>query len=284
LGNLSTPKTVQKLQKALHAKAKAEAGYRFYALYDKINREDILAHAFAQCRSNQGAPGADGQNFADIEAYGVERWLGELALALREESYQPDPRQPLRNPAAGAVPRPFHNGIHRTPYRGWREGPADEGKRRLRVSRRARMYRASGSAPGLPDLSFGAMGLARRRGIVWAFDATSQDRRRLRQIQNYLDQQQLAPFFEMSERYSLLYQRMVDMLEKLDPDELDRRSERRAAIDELPPGTLTSLWVDIDATVGGVSSTGTGIEDAVDFHIGAIDAWLDSLEARLTAA
>jgi hypothetical protein len=51
LGNLSTPKSVQKLQTALHAKAKAEAGYRFYALYDKISREDILAHAYAQCRS-----------------------------------------------------------------------------------------------------------------------------------------------------------------------------------------------------------------------------------------
>jgi hypothetical protein len=48
LGNLSTPKTVQKLQKALHAKAKAEAGYRLYALYDKISREDILAHAYAR--------------------------------------------------------------------------------------------------------------------------------------------------------------------------------------------------------------------------------------------
>ena len=89
MGNLSTPKTVQKLQKALHAKAKAEAGYRFYALYDKISREDILAHAYAQCRSNKGAPGVDGQDFADIEAYGVQRWLGELALALREENYRP---------------------------------------------------------------------------------------------------------------------------------------------------------------------------------------------------
>src|SRR5262249_43132187 len=58
IGNLSTPKSVQKLQTALHAKAKAEAGYRFYALYDKIGREDILAHAHAQCRSNKGAPGA----------------------------------------------------------------------------------------------------------------------------------------------------------------------------------------------------------------------------------
>ena len=83
MGNLSTPKSVQKLQTALHAKAKAEAGYRFYALYDKISREDILAHAYAQCRSNKGAPGVDGQDFADIEAYGVQRWLGELALALR---------------------------------------------------------------------------------------------------------------------------------------------------------------------------------------------------------
>ena len=75
---------------ALHAKAKAEAGYRFYALYDKISREDILAHAYAQCRSNKGAPGVDGQDFADIEAHGVERWLAELALALREETYRPD--------------------------------------------------------------------------------------------------------------------------------------------------------------------------------------------------
>ena len=84
MGNLSTPKSVQKLQTALLAKAKAEAGYRFYALYDKISREDVLAHAYAQCRSNKGAPGVDGQDFADIEAYGVQRWLGELALALRQ--------------------------------------------------------------------------------------------------------------------------------------------------------------------------------------------------------
>src|SRR6202162_2598551 len=86
LGNLATPKRVQKLQMALHAKAKAEAGYRFYALYDKLSREDILAHAYAQCRSNKGAPGIDGQDFADIEAYGVERWLAELALALTQRS------------------------------------------------------------------------------------------------------------------------------------------------------------------------------------------------------
>ena len=56
MGNLATPKSVQKLQTALHAKAKAEAGYRFYALYDKIRRDDILAHAYAQCRSNKSLP------------------------------------------------------------------------------------------------------------------------------------------------------------------------------------------------------------------------------------
>ena len=57
MGNLSTPDSVQKLQTALHAKAKAEPDYRFYALYDKISRDDILVHAYAQCRSNKGAPG-----------------------------------------------------------------------------------------------------------------------------------------------------------------------------------------------------------------------------------
>ena len=92
---------------ALHAKAKAEAGYRFYALYDKIYREDILAHAYAQCRSNKGAPGVDGQDFADIDAYGVERWLGELALALREETYRPEPIRRVFIPKANGKLRPL---------------------------------------------------------------------------------------------------------------------------------------------------------------------------------
>ena len=107
MGNLSTPKSVQKLRKALHAKAKAEAGYRFYALYDKISREDILAHAYAQCRSNKGAPGVDGQDFADIEAYGVQRWLGELALALRQETYRPNPIRRVFIPKANGKLRPL---------------------------------------------------------------------------------------------------------------------------------------------------------------------------------
>jgi RNA-directed DNA polymerase len=107
LGNLSTPKSVRDLQMALHAKAKAEAGYRFYALYDKISRDDILAHAYAKCRSNKGAPGVDGQDFADIEVYGVERWLAELALALREKTYRPEPIRRVHIPKANGKLRPL---------------------------------------------------------------------------------------------------------------------------------------------------------------------------------
>jgi uncharacterized protein len=101
-------------------------------------------------------------------------------------------------------------------------------------------------------------------------------------VQEYLDHQQLGPFFEMSERYGKLYQKMVDMLEKLDPEELDRRSDRRVAIDELPPGKLASMWMDIDASVadaGGVTSRGQEtIDQEIDRHIGRIEAWLISIE------
>jgi len=107
LGDLATPEGIQKLQRALHAKAKAEPGFRFYALYDKIYREDILAHAYAQCRANKGAPGVDGQTFEDVEAYGVERWLGELALALKEETYRPDAIRRVFIPKANGGRRPL---------------------------------------------------------------------------------------------------------------------------------------------------------------------------------
>lgn len=107
LGNLSTPESVQKLQVALHAKAKSSDGYRFYALYDKIHRQDVLAQAWAQCRANKGAPGVDRQDFADIEAYGVERWLAELALSLRKETYQPDPIRRVFIPKPNGKLRPL---------------------------------------------------------------------------------------------------------------------------------------------------------------------------------
>ena len=107
MGNLSTPYSVRKLRRALHVKAKAEPGYRFYALYDKLYREDILAHAYAQCRSNRGAPGVDGQDFAEVAAYGVEKWLGELAFALREETYRPDAIRRVYIPKANGKRRPL---------------------------------------------------------------------------------------------------------------------------------------------------------------------------------
>ena len=73
----------------------------------KISRDDILAHAYAQCRSNKGAPGIDGQDFADIEAYGVQRWLAELALALRQETYRPEPIRRVYIPKANGNLRPL---------------------------------------------------------------------------------------------------------------------------------------------------------------------------------
>ena len=73
----------------------------------KISRDDILAHAYAQCRSNKGAPGIDGQDFADIEAYGLERWLAELALALRQETYRPEPIRRVYIPKANGKLRPL---------------------------------------------------------------------------------------------------------------------------------------------------------------------------------
>jgi RNA-directed DNA polymerase len=74
--SLTPPPSVQKLQAALHAKAKGSPGYRFYALYDKVYRQDVLAFAYDCCKSNKGAAGVDEQTFEDIEAYGLGQWLG----------------------------------------------------------------------------------------------------------------------------------------------------------------------------------------------------------------
>jgi RNA-directed DNA polymerase len=90
LGNLATPLSVQKLQTALHTKAKGNPSFRFYALYDKLYRADVLQYAYACCKANQGASGVDGERFEDIEAYGLERWLGELAQDIKKETYAPE--------------------------------------------------------------------------------------------------------------------------------------------------------------------------------------------------
>lgn len=81
--------TVGKLQGVLRAKAKESPKYRFYALYDKVYRADILAWAYVRCLSNKGKAGVDGQTFKDIEEYGRERWLGELAQELKNKTYRP---------------------------------------------------------------------------------------------------------------------------------------------------------------------------------------------------
>src|SRR5271168_4063626 len=91
LGNLSTPDSVQKLQTALHAKAKAEPCYRFYALYDKISRADILAHAYAQCPPKKGPPGLDRQGFEGGEGEGGRALPGRLGPSVKEETYRPEP-------------------------------------------------------------------------------------------------------------------------------------------------------------------------------------------------
>ena len=89
--SLATPESVQKLQAALHAKAKESPGFRFYALYDKVYRKDVLAHAYACSKANGGAAGVDGQTFGEIESCGVERLLDELTQELRSRSYRPLP-------------------------------------------------------------------------------------------------------------------------------------------------------------------------------------------------
>src|ERR1700738_3827632 len=75
LGNLATPENIQKLQTALHAKARGDPGFRFYSLYDKVRRRDVLEYAYTCCRANQGAAGGDGGRVEDIGGGGVERWV-----------------------------------------------------------------------------------------------------------------------------------------------------------------------------------------------------------------
>jgi len=87
--SLLPPLSVGKLQGVLRAKAKGSPGYRFYALYDKVFRADVLAHAYDRSRLNHGAAGVDDQTFEDIEEYGRERWLGELAQELKNGTYKP---------------------------------------------------------------------------------------------------------------------------------------------------------------------------------------------------
>jgi RNA-directed DNA polymerase len=105
--SLIPPLKVQKLQETLHAKAKSAPNYRFYALYDKVWRRDVLAFAYGCCFANQGAAGVDGQSFDDIEAYGWERWVDELAEELRKQTYRPQAVRRVYLPKPDGKQRPL---------------------------------------------------------------------------------------------------------------------------------------------------------------------------------
>jgi len=105
--SLKTPEAIRRLQRKLYVKAKEEPGFRFYLLYDKVYREDILAHAYRLARFNRGAPGVDGMTFADIEAAGREKWLAGLQDELHGKAYRPDPVRRVLIPKPGGGERPL---------------------------------------------------------------------------------------------------------------------------------------------------------------------------------
>ena len=107
MSNLTTPASVQKLQTALHDKAKEAPDFRFHALYDKVYRKDVLAFAYDCCKANGGTAGVDGQTFEDIETYGRERWLDELAQELKSRTYQPLPVRRVYIPKPDGKQRPL---------------------------------------------------------------------------------------------------------------------------------------------------------------------------------
>lgn len=105
--SLATPEKIRRLQRKLYCKAKAEPAFRFYVLYDKVCREDILYHAYRLARSNAGAPGVDGQSFAAIEGSGVEAWLAGLQEELRAKTYRAMPVRRVLIPKPGGGTRPL---------------------------------------------------------------------------------------------------------------------------------------------------------------------------------
>jgi group II intron reverse transcriptase/maturase len=105
--SLQTPAKIRKLQKALHAKAKESPSYRFYLLYDKLYRPDILEYAYRLCQSKGGAAGVDGQDFEAISDYGSDRWPGELAEELRSKRYKPSAVRRVYIPKANGKQRPL---------------------------------------------------------------------------------------------------------------------------------------------------------------------------------
>jgi len=105
--SLETPDKVRELQIKLYRKAKSEPGFRFYQLYDKVYREDVLLRAWVQAKANQGAPGVDGESFEAIESKGVMEWLNGLRKELHDKTYQPQPVRRVMIPKPGGGERPL---------------------------------------------------------------------------------------------------------------------------------------------------------------------------------
>ena len=105
--SLTTPESIRRLQRKLYCKAKAEPEFRFYLLYDKIHREDMLWHAWRLARANGGAPGVDGVSFEVIEEGGLEEWLTGLRTELVERTYRPAPVRRVLIPKPGGGERPL---------------------------------------------------------------------------------------------------------------------------------------------------------------------------------
>src|SRR6476620_1536280 len=105
--SLTTPGKIRELQIKLYRKAKNEPGFRFYQLYDKVYREDILRHAYELARANHGAAGVDGQSFEDIESRGLEEWMHGLREELRSKTYKPQPVRRVMIPKPGGGERPL---------------------------------------------------------------------------------------------------------------------------------------------------------------------------------
>ena len=101
--SLKTPDQIRTLQKKLYLKAKTEPDFRFYLLYDKLWRDDILRHAYRLAKANLGAPGVDGVTFAQVEAAGLDEWLSGIGEQLRERTYRPDPVRRVTIPSPTAV-------------------------------------------------------------------------------------------------------------------------------------------------------------------------------------
>lgn len=105
--SLQTPESVWNLQQSLQTKAKAKPELRFYSLYDKIYRRDVLSFAWRCCRSNGGSAGVDGQTFEKIEAAGLGAWLDELTKELKEKTYRPNAVRRVYIPKADGKLRPL---------------------------------------------------------------------------------------------------------------------------------------------------------------------------------